>query len=207
MPIEVAVMKYLFLPPRQARSIDEVEQAIRETKQDPTADVSFSYNHLHDLESLWWVAVWVVFHNYFLAPDDLSCEFDEQDVKKQLIQAQILFPSTVDSTSRLIGFQTSFEGAYLGLPSNKHNICRLLDGLREILIGRYKDIEATLPDDIKSPDDDIYESFNKAFSSSKIIPNVKLVFIPELYTNPGKRQRSESMKDAGVATKTQRKKW
>jgi len=32
--------------------------------QNEPAAVLFSHNHLHDLESLWWVAVWMVFYHH-----------------------------------------------------------------------------------------------------------------------------------------------
>jgi hypothetical protein len=211
MPIEVAEQSYIF-PPDPVLSIAEFDQYLSGTIQNPTAKVSFFYNHLHDLESLWWVAVWMVFYNYFsetMPSDDyLPLEFNEKDVQEHLQQAQILFPPVLNSTNRLLGFRNTFMQACSGLPSNKLDICRLLDGLRRILIGQYQVIEAGLPQsvDIKSSDDGIYETFKKIFSFPKFSPDLALVFIPDIHTKLRKRQRSESMKDAGVAPKTQRKK-
>jgi hypothetical protein len=212
MPVEVAAQSYIYPPDRRAPSMREIEQYLSETRQDPAAKVSFSHNYLHDLESLWWVAVWMVFYNYFSetmpSDDHLPLEFNEKDVQEHLRQAQILFPSVLNSAKRLVGFRTLFMQACSGLPSNKQDICHLLDGLRQFLIEQYQVIEAGLPQsvDIKSSDDGIYETFKELLSFPKFSPDLVLVYIPEIYTKLRKRQRSESMKDAGVATKTRRKK-
>jgi hypothetical protein len=209
MSIEVAVQSYLFPPSRPVPSGTEIKQRLSGTVRHPTAEVPFSHNHLHDLESLWWVAVWVVFYNYFsktmLSDDHLP--FAYKDVQEHLKQTRILFPSILKSTDRRDTFLTSFVKACSALPTNKVDICLLLDGLREILIGEYKVIEAGLPlsVDSNSSDDGIYETFRDIFSSLKTVyHDIVLVFIPEVYRRLRKRQRSESINGAGVPKKTQR---
>jgi hypothetical protein len=69
MSIEVATQGFLFIPSDPGPSSTEFDDFFSATKQGvgmPQTKVPFSHNHLHDLESLWWVAVWVVFYNYFL---------------------------------------------------------------------------------------------------------------------------------------------
>ena len=61
MSIEVAAQKFLF-PPSEPEStefdelVDPTEEKIGASGQ-PETEATFSHNHLHDLESLWWVAV------------------------------------------------------------------------------------------------------------------------------------------------------
>jgi Fungal protein kinase len=213
MSIEVAAQTFLFRPPspRDSASADEMIQRA-ETIQNVTASVPFSHNHLHDLESLWWVAVWMVFYNYFsevLLSDDRPLKLT--DVEKQLKLARTLFPLSLKSFDRLVGFQTSFRDTCVGLPSNKKTICYHLDSARAILIKHYKIVESTLPQSIEpnASKNEIYEDFTKFFSASRDASRDMLLdFIPKIYTKlkKGKRPRSESTSDTGVAQKTPRRK-
>lgn len=212
MSIEVATQRFLFRPPRPRASTSEMVQRAG-TMQNVTAPVPFSHNHLHDLESLWWVAVWVVFYNYFLKVPLLDDRplFKLTDVEKQLKLARTLFPPIPKSVDRRDGFQTSFQDACVGLPSNKKTICDHLDSAREILIEHYKIVESALPRSIEpnSSKDEIYEDFTTLFSASRDASRDMLLdFIPNIYTTLKKEQRprSESTNNTGVARKTPRKK-
>ena len=167
MAIEVAAMKRLFLPSHPEIS---AEQILNHT---PAVTRPFSYNHIHDLESLWWVAVWIVFKNYFLlSGDQLPSAID--DVEISLKNSQSLFPAVINHTGRQNGFQTSFMDACSGLPSNKQAICQCLNGLRINLIVQYKAME----DKNQSPPEaDIYETFKTVLSQVKIPLNTMLVSI------------------------------
>jgi len=80
------------------------------------------------LESLLWVVVWIVFYNEFRVPQQLDADAHPnlQDIDHQLAQARIHFPSTMESTQRLDGFQQFFPQIYrkhalsktFALPSN-----------------------------------------------------------------------------------------
>jgi len=52
------------------------QRQIQETieKNGPTP---FVHIHLHDLESLWWVVVWIVFYNDFRVPQELAAVEDK----------------------------------------------------------------------------------------------------------------------------------
>jgi hypothetical protein len=173
--------------------------------------VPFSHNHLHDLESLWWVAVWMVLYNDFSKPKkDDNPALEREELQQQLILAQDYFPFALKSGSRILGFQTSFKKACVKLPSNKQSMCAYLEGIRAILIGQYKIVESTLPGsiDLNSSTDQIYETFKGIFAASKRAhPDYALKFIPKIYTElldrvsekqGEKRLRSESTNDAGV---------
>jgi len=216
MSIEVAAQKFLFRPrvSGQSANVIEIVRRARGVVQNSTAPVPFCHNHLHDLESLWWVTVWVVFYNHFSTTWRSGDEppLNIKNAEHQLKLARILFPSVMKSTDRQNGFQTSIQETCVGLPSNKMGICVYLDGLRDILIKHYTVIESSLPQSINpnSSTDDIYDDFKIVFSSSENdYTDFVLVFIPEIYAQlrREKRPRSESMNDIGVvAQKTPRRK-
>ena len=214
MSIEVAAQMFLFAPRRSrpsANFIEKVqeikqlkERAATNIKQDKPAKLLFSHNHLHDLESLWWVAVWIVFYNNFSKsqqPDEEPLS-DLQAAERQLGVARTLFPSVMKSTDRRDGFQTSFSQVCEDLPRNKETICTYLEALRTTLrttlVDHYIAIESTLPKFINSTasEDDIYEEFKEALTTScKDYSDFVLTFIPHIHAQfKGylKRPRAES---------------
>ena len=217
MSIEVASQMFLFTPSVTPSLTDNglwgpTEKHV-ETAQTQTT-VPFSHNHLHDLESLWWVALWVVMYNNFLEPEATTSSdppdrppFQLTDVLRQLDLANNLFPPIL--TSRTQSFLT-FRKNHDELPINKKHIYRSLNYLREILIRGYKDIEEGYPQSVDPTvlNSNIYEQLKDFFSRySSEDSNYTLDFIPEIYitlSNP-KRPRSESMTDTGAASKSQRK--
>ena len=151
-------------------------------------EVPFSHNHLHDLESLWWVAVWVVFYNYFSegtsSRDPPS--FTLRDAEYHLKLVRIRFPPALDNTVRHDGFRTSnsFPKTCGRLPGNKKDIYAGLNVLRGLLINHYSIIEAGFPlfVDPNPSKDDIYDHFARIFSTLKTISHgLVLEFIPEIY--------------------------
>jgi hypothetical protein len=168
------------------------------TKKDLT-ETPFSHNHLHDLESLWWVAVWIVFYNYFspAMPSDDCLPLTLEDVDKHLKLAGRIFPSTLDDTKRRDCFQKSFLAKCDGLPEKTTLICNVLDALRLTLIDQYRIIESTLPQsiDLNSSTDDIYEDFKAGFSHS-LTPcrNLELDVIQPIYVKLLKEKEKENSK-------------
>lgn len=215
MSIEVAEQEYLFRPPltRPDASFTEIMQGIQQTDlknatnktEDKAAAARFSNNHLHDLESLWWVAVWMAFYNDLSRskqPDE-CLSTDIRDVDHQLGLARTLFPPALESSRRQNSFQLSFMKRCKDLPSNKKTICGYLEGLRQILVKHYLIIESTFPQFINSSasEDDIYDDFRMAFTESRQqYCNFVLTFIPDVKGNL-KRARTESTGDTGVVAK------
>ena len=191
MSIEVATRSFLFVPPERVLSFDELDEYIRARRQGvrtAQTEVPFFHNHLHDLESLWWVAVWVVFYNYFSEGTSSRDRpsFTLQDAEDQLNLACILFPPFLDSITRQLGFQyaESFRVTCDQLPGNKRVICGGLDLLRRLLISHYTVIEAGHPQSVdpSSSKDDIYVHFTRLFSTLKTVSrDLVLDFIPEIY--------------------------
>jgi hypothetical protein len=218
MSIEVEAQMFLFSPyhfshpanvrekVRQMRQTEE--QAATSAAHPQAARLPFSHNHLHDLESLWWVVVWMVFYNKF--SKSKSHQSDEEPLSdlretgRQLAVARTLFPPSTESIRRRDGFQRSFATASNGLPHNKKNICDYLEILRQSLVEDYIAIESTHPKFINSTasNDDIYDGFKEAFRDSHAeYSDFVLTFIPEIHAQLKenlKRPRAESIDETGV---------
>jgi hypothetical protein len=194
MSVEVQSKAFLFPPPppRPSPPLDFAE-IFRELEANRVPEISivpFVHNHLHDLESLWWVAVWLVFYNEFhVTPQSNEVVSGNLlHVQRQICLAQTLFPSTPRGMSRQIAFQHSFQERCQGLPSSKKEICSYLNALRRILILGYTKVEATLPNsiDLMASKDNIYECFKEAFTSLQE-QEFSLVYIPSVYDELNRR--------------------
>ena len=209
MSIEVAAQLFLFAPRSKASSTINEESFSAWEQEEGVAptEMPFFHNHLHDLESLWWVAVWVVFHNHI---SEAEPSFTLPDAKRRLDQTRKLFPPTSDNTTRRNGFQTqAFLKTCAGLPNDRKAIYKSLDHLRHFLIDDYESIEARYPFiDLNASQVDIYGMFTKIFTTIKTHSDGLVLYsIPAIYAtllNP-KRPRSESTNDTGVVQKAARK--
>jgi hypothetical protein len=189
MSIEVAARIFLYLP-QQSTEHTKFQDKLRwiqeqkSIKNNKPAKLPFVHNHLHDLESLWWVAVWVVFYNDLrdTTQSNKAPLPDLQDVERQLAHARTLFPSLMESASRRDVFQQLFLEVCDELPSNKHTICSYLDLLRHSLIEHYSKVESTLPHsiDLIASNGDIYDHFRETFSCSQELDFI-LTFIPDIH--------------------------
>jgi Fungal protein kinase len=110
MSVEVAAQKFLFQP--RFVNITDFMQDVRNTSGiRKTTIVPFSHNHLHDLESLWWVAVWMVFYNRFSKAQRSDDEppFTLTEAERQLKLSQVLFPSLLKNTDHLSASRFLFK--------------------------------------------------------------------------------------------------
>jgi len=212
MSIEVSAQSFLFAPgqPSDAEAeIRRIEQQGAIQKNEP-AELPFAHIHLHDLESLWWVAVWIVFYNEFRAPQQSDADTypDLKDIDRHVALAQNLFPPLMESTRRHYGFQLHFHKIFKDLPESKHTACEYLDVLRRYLIMHYKKVEATLPHSIDVPTfkGDTYNTFRRVFGLLQAL-EFTLAFIPDIRRELRgnlKRPRAESTNDTGVASQKRR---
>ena len=213
MAIEVAAQRYLFSPkPKRIHGPTGFKNAFSAKLQKEKAKAPFSHNHLHDLESLWWVTAWVVlYHSFSKGTTPRDCP-TLQDADDQLFLAEKLFPPVVDPT-RQNNFQNDESFLEIGekIPKNKQDAHICLDLLREELISHYEDVEAEYP--LINPNaskDEIYDTFTESFTTLKSnYHGVTLKSIQdiraELSKPENKRPRSESTNDSGAAQKNPRK--
>jgi hypothetical protein len=120
-------------PHDQDDNFTKVMQNAKMSKQNDieSTAIPFAHNHVHDLESLWWVAVWMVFYNHFLKSQQSSKEplFSLLDAQCQLELAGTLFPTYMKSFDCCDGFQRSFLKMCGDLPSSKKAIYAYLNVL------------------------------------------------------------------------------
>src|SRR6266852_1816381 len=156
MSIEVAEQDFLFRPDEEPSSaeISRLGSSAGWGVRTAETKVPFSHNHLHDLESLWWVAVWVVFYNYISegtpSRDHFSSAPRDATRTDRLKLAETLFPPTLDiqviNNLRQNNFQlSSFRDICRQLPVNNGDICDRLDILRRLLIQHYRLVEQRFP--------------------------------------------------------------
>ena len=212
--IEVAAHSYLFYPHDPGLTSDEfyeffgaVRWSERRRQRSPTG-VLFSHNHLHDLESLWWVAVWTAFYNDFLERDSSHDRPSPslEDAKEKLSLAGTIFPHALQSTTRRDNFQglTDFAETYANLSDNKETFCSDLDFLRKNLIKQYRVVETGYPKSVdpKLSGDGIYDRFAKIFPSlgtkytGFTLAPIKEIDEQPLQAESKKHSRSESTADA-----------
>ena len=213
MSIEVAAQNFLFnpsirpsVPVASSSTYKQLRIARQLGKGMAQTGMPFFHNHLHDLESLWWIAVWVVFYNNFSEPDP---SFTLLDAEYRLDIARRLFPPTLDNNTRRDGLQrpTRFRKICDGLPHKMGEIYDSLDSLREFLVSNYEVVEVGYPPsiDLDASNNDIYDVFTEGFSYLHTLSDgLVLHFVPAIYAMLSKvensrRPRSESKTDIGVS--------
>jgi hypothetical protein len=82
MSVEIESLSYHYLPLiAQTLNVSDLEP------EEP--DLPFRYNPLHDVESIWWVGVWLLFCHRDTAT---MAEASLEDAQAQLLHVQKLFP-------------------------------------------------------------------------------------------------------------------
>ena len=119
-PIEVRDQRYYFME-------DEYKSnEIGSLRSRPP----FKFSCLHDLESAWWIALWVLFHHVPLG--------DNGSYSAQTKHAATLFPSAGTSTMRALTFRTGLHDLVQHLlPAFKRSAMYLVNA-RALLIRSYK---------------------------------------------------------------------
>ena len=140
MPAEVMSLEFLFRPAEDP-SIDEGEVAEQATKDE---ELPFRYNAIHDIESVWWLGVWVVF---FKKPEG----YDEPRAKSLKRQAEtgLIFPDDLVHYRRLsyIRDPMVFRRYTERWISEEFSFAiRASDVVRAMLANLYREIEEMLPD-------------------------------------------------------------
>ena len=192
MSIEVAAQRFLFRPGRPR--VFHIQQGMSATEDN--IGVPWTHNYLHDLESLWWVTVWMVTFNDFCTTKKLPTDLSE--VENQLMDARNFIPLSLESTTRSYFFTDSSSMVYYDELPLKASTFHFLDQLRQHLSWWYWEVESTLPQSVNldACDDSLYSIFMDAFNIMlQKIPNYSLAFLPGVYEKLRKilkRPRAES---------------
>ncbi|KAI5115744.1 hypothetical protein M0805_002822 [Coniferiporia weirii] len=148
MAVEVTRRYYNFLP---IRDVDQVfGEAARVLAEQDSGQVDlgmgFCHNRFHDLESIWWIAVWMLFFH-----DDKSCpESDDSRRAIRKMQAQGLFPRDLNISDRhhCLLNEKAFKVMTNCLSPTFRKVIAALNAVRTALQRAYERAEATLPERI-----------------------------------------------------------
>ncbi|KAL5479078.1 hypothetical protein ACEPAI_2366 [Sanghuangporus weigelae] len=124
----------------------------------------FFHNDLHDLESIWWIATWVLFFNRVCR--DLS---DEEQDYYRLLAAKAIFHIAGSPTDRTLFFQTPtvFEEQTAWVPDELRDMTRFLNAIRRILLVSYEKFEKELPEVRTDVFEGIHEKLLLVFDACK----------------------------------------
>jgi hypothetical protein len=132
MPVEAIALEFLFLNERPL--FGDIEP------------LPFRYNALHDIESAWWLGVWML---YFFKPE--GHEESSERSKRRQDETIDVFPGTLTSDGRLLFLDRSNQfynstGAWIAAESER--AVEILNGVRTLLRKLYVDLENTFPDNL-----------------------------------------------------------
>ena len=154
MALEVALQEYMFMP--HLTDPDHIKSIMRrKATRDRAEPVPFTYNPLHDLESIWWIATFLIFH-YFTV--------DGHDRRLLNIDVDKLF-STSELASRIAAFTspTRYRQMVDHLPAQLQQHGEQLDLVRELLVLAYRSAEATPDINQAAFDSSLYEVLKEVF--------------------------------------------
>jgi hypothetical protein len=131
----------------------------------------FRYGYLHDLESIWWIALWALFHH---VPTDMDVPNKDSDGREFFDVTSKLFPSIFDENNdRFVAMaysDTIARGKRL-LPAPFRSILDILDNFRRYLLTTYSMTYKTnsagysFPNSIVTPDKRcIYKTLQECLS-------------------------------------------
>ncbi|KAL5520224.1 hypothetical protein ACEPAG_9437 [Sanghuangporus baumii] len=107
----------------------------------------FFHNDLHDLESLWWVAIWELFFNRKCSEVVCEGEHVEEQGRMRLIAADTLFhvPGATGERSLFFRRKSVYYEKTEWIPDQLLDIQEILDDARVVLLQKYIDFEAEFP--------------------------------------------------------------
>ncbi|OCB90616.1 hypothetical protein A7U60_g2134 [Sanghuangporus baumii] len=153
--VEAAGRIYTYLPEEDD---DELEAELRAMVEGRMADIRlketterstpFFHNDLHDLESLWWIAVWVLFSSCPVSDDGtVNAEDSERDEQREAASS-MLFPSVELRRERRLFLQSkdAFYTRTAWMPDRFRSIKVVLNTLRRSIVRKYSKFEADYPD-------------------------------------------------------------
>ncbi|KAL5479042.1 hypothetical protein ACEPAI_2330 [Sanghuangporus weigelae] len=172
MAVEAATLCYLYRPQlseeqSHAQFLAVIEGRLEDAKKmiESRRAPPFSYNDLHDLESLWWIAVWEVFNNVDPGEEDCRLQSEKQDDRRESAAAK-LFPECNELVNRMQFIQATdvYYDELAWMPECLHDVKFILDSLRIELVLSYQKFEATFPSARTQIIDGVHDEFQKEFA-------------------------------------------
>ena len=148
MAVEIARQRYLFAKlskdTAEGKGLDDYMQRLMHKQKNPRANNTpkgIYYNYIHDLESVWWIAVWALFN--FEKKDIGANKIDSQAAKQRKLNKDVLFPGTVDNQDRIefLSMRKTYADTTECLPKYFENLSTTLDTIAEAIIELYQSKE------------------------------------------------------------------
>ena len=172
MAVEAASRCYYYLPKEDGSRLFARLSALLSDEADdnymkPTPVVSppFFHNDLHDMESLWWVAIFKLFFNLEDSTMGSSDEcFDERVRKRDRAISALFGPDAVACRRTFLRSTFAFESDVLWMPTYLRNVKGILSTLSGLLLEAYEKFEANFPAINMHAFDGIQDWFQKLFN-------------------------------------------
>lgn len=151
MSVETMVQKFLFIPHGQRRP-----------------DTPFRYNALHDIESTWWLGIWML---YFFQPE--GHEESTQSSNLRQVETDGIFPGVLAHTGRLtfLTFQDYLFTCTEGWIAEVFTYAvEILNNVRLSLVDLYTELERTFPNGIPMLLSQANPASGAAFPGGPVIP-------------------------------------
>lgn len=122
--------------------------AAKQSSAIPADDPVFVYNPLHDIESVWWIWVWVIF--FYTDDPHGKVSQEQQDA------FQTLFPSIISKGERVLNKRLDLKA----LPHKFRNLGIWAEETRHQLVKGYISSEKTLPPNYQEHHKDLCDYFS-----------------------------------------------
>ncbi|KAI6111275.1 hypothetical protein F5141DRAFT_1046996 [Pisolithus sp. B1] len=183
MACEVEAQKCLFQPPGR--------WVIGEDENTP-----FRFNPLHDMESLWWIATWTLYHHVDQEAGRPSTE--------QIDAFHKLFPGRLQARGYAFFTRLNFRV----LPASFHNAAQDVENMHQDLMVAYAESETTMPPAYPKPLATLHPIFAECFTSAVEHSKTVSLFSPtaELRQedSSAKRQQEDPTPDPREKKQTER---
>lgn len=151
--VEAADRRYLYLPPKDDCYIDAILKALEEEKMEDLSRLQeqeepprFFHNDLHDLESLWWIAIWKILNYSIQSATRFSSIDIRERVKQRELARNLLFPPSDETLKRTLFMQTGTHFRHYFAWLRWNALKGALDSIRRTLVDVYAKFEASFPD-------------------------------------------------------------
>ena len=169
MAVEISRQKYLFAKlskdTAKGKGPDDYMQRQVDKEKNPRAKNTpkgIYYNYIHDLESVWWIAVWALFNSE--KKDIGANKIDSWASKQRKLNRDILFSGTVDNQDRIefLSMRKTYAKKTKCLPEYFENLSTTLGTIAEAIIELYQSKELNYQVDESNKEGPILwdESFN-----------------------------------------------
>ena len=142
MPVEIARQRYLFAKlskdTAEGKGLDDYMQRLMHKEENPKQvgePKGIYYNYIHDLESVWWIAVWALFN--FEKKDSRA---DSYTTLQRKLNKDKLFPGTTDSNYRFrfLNIRESYARTIRCLPKYFKNLSVMLGIIAKAITELYR---------------------------------------------------------------------